>query len=71
MWDMGLSAHCVLFMLLNSIGSLTYDLHQRLVPDSSVMRKDRRASPVPGGSTLITSAPKYASAAPQKFPATT
>ena len=51
--------------------TLTYDRHHRLVPELSAVRKDRNASPAPGGSTLITSAPKYASAAPQKLPATT
>ena len=34
-----------------SIPRLTYDRHQRLVPDSSAKRRDRNASPVPGGST--------------------
>jgi hypothetical protein len=29
----------------------TYVLHHKEVPVSSVMRKDRRASPLPGGST--------------------
>ena len=38
---------------------LTYERHQRDVPDLSAMRSERSASPAPGGSTLITSAPKY------------
>lgn len=42
---------------------LTYERHQRDVPDLSTIRSERSASPDPGGSTLITSAPKYPSTA--------